>query len=952
MFLPIILAVSFWTFNPNISIYQTPSLHTSLLEVLKLSTSMITVFSLFYVGKNLNYKDKIVHTILKQEVTLIVTGASITLGLFLAIPNLHIGLLYNSIFPLIRNTYPVATSIVLGTILVKAFKVLSIKNQKLIIVSFLFILFLFLLHPSDSFGFSSPNNILIYLFAIILGSYSGKDIFGSLNNKKKTIISLTLIVINFFIQIVTPYFVSATGSFNVNRFSVPANFLTIISCYFIFLVIFKTKKSKSSNFSGLLMLLAFAGNPTIKFIFSLKTIGTARAAIFAILLTLAGFIFYFLPITYKLFDFIKNKIHFVRSWESFSNRIKKYRYNLVSFSWFYILSLLSMILMNDSLEISPNTDATHKLIPFIIGTRQSLIIFNALILFIVFKFIYAAIKKYWFSMISVTFILAVIIFVNILKIQSRNEPVLPADLSMISSIGNLIQMISPVQVALVAGALVLTIGLGIVLDKKYKVSYALGRKTRMIWILVLPIFIGTTFFWNHNNLPISRFMNNMGNNPIFYNQLTGARLNGPIVQFFNNIDINAMNKPNGYSKKAIQDIEEKYSFIASSINSNRTNELSDQTIIFNLSESFSNPNRVPGISIESDPIPYINSLKQKTTSGLMLSSGYGGGTANIEYMALTGLSVSNFTPRLSTPYTQLVASGTFNPNIANVFQKSSAIHPYVGTFYSRQQVYKKFGIDNFYFLGSKNKITHQSKIDNSKYLSDDTAYMNALDQINNGSKGQFINLVTMQNHFPYHQDFYLDSSKVGVVIDPSNSTDKRLVQNYTRGIQYTDQYLEKFINEINKIQKPITIIFYGDHLPGIYGNDMNKDFIPLHETDYLIYSNTFAQEHGAIVKNTKNTEVIGPNNLISLAAEQTNSRVSPFMALLSELQQKLPAMSIQPSGEGLMLIDKDGKKVPYKKLTKEQKQILSDYRMVQYDIVAGKHYFKKTDLFSVAEQAD
>ena len=38
----------------------------------------------------------------------------------------------------------------------------------------------------------------------------------------------------------------------------------------------------------------------------------------------------------------------------------------------------------------------------------------------------------------------------------------------------------------------------------------------------------------------------------------------------------------------------------------------------------------------------------------MLSPGYGGGTANIEYQALTGLNLANFNDSLIVPYQQLV----------------------------------------------------------------------------------------------------------------------------------------------------------------------------------------------------------------------------------------------------------------------------------------------------------
>lgn len=82
--------------------------------------------------------------------------------------------------------------------------------------------------------------------------------------------------------------------------------------------------------------------------------------------------------------------------------------------------------------------------------------------------------------------------------------------------------------------------------------------------------------------------------------------------------------------------------------------MTSSTVIMILSESFSDPTRVPGITMTEDPMPNIRQLKEQTTSGLMLSPGYGGGTANIEYQALSGLSMANFDSSLSIAYQQLV----------------------------------------------------------------------------------------------------------------------------------------------------------------------------------------------------------------------------------------------------------------------------------------------------------
>ena len=149
-----------------------------------------------------------------------------------------------------------------------------------------------------------------------------------------------------------------------------------------------------------------------------------------------------------------------------------------------------------------------------------------------------------------------------------------------------------------------------------------------------------------------------------------------------------MDKPSEYSKKTMEKIATRYTKEANKINTSRANILTDSTVILILSESFSDPLRVPGISFDIDPMPNIRALKDVTTSGLMLSPGYGGGTANIEYQSLTGMNLANFNDQLISPYQQLVPSQknvyTFNQiwNDACQAQCSYAFHPYLKNFLS------------------------------------------------------------------------------------------------------------------------------------------------------------------------------------------------------------------------------------------------------------------------------
>lgn len=155
--------------------------------------------------------------------------------------------------------------------------------------------------------------------------------------------------------------------------------------------------------------------------------------------------------------------------------------------------------------------------------------------------------------------------------------------------------------------------------------------------------------------------------------------------------------------------------------------------------------------------------------------------------------------------------------------------------------------------------------------------------------------------------------------------EKYNISNYSAGLSYTDKAVQKFIEQIDKINKPITLVFYGDHLPGIYSN-VDENSLEARETDYFIYSNKYARLHGA--KNLKHVKYVSPIDFIALTAEQTNSKVSPYYALLTEIQKELPTIKVYAynNGKKPVFVDKKGKTVKYEQLTKKQKQLYNDLK--------------------------
>lgn len=224
--------------------------------------------------------------------------------------------------------------------------------------------------------------------------------------------------------------------------------------------------------------------------------------------------------------------------------------------------------------------------------------------------------------------------------------------------------------------------------------------------MVISLLVLITPLWfNDENSPIYYISKGFDNSPNFRNPPDSTGANGSILTFLDFIKVPIMDKPANYSESSIKS-SWKYQNEAVSINKTRKNKLSDQTLVFNLSESFVDPKEFPSVKISNDvrdPIKYIRKLMTTTTSGHMLSAGYGGGTGNMEYESLTGFNMGVFSTAI-TPYTQVTSRYKFYPTIGMDFKYSSALHPFNGTFYGRIDNYRRFKFNKFAYLGSKYKI--------------------------------------------------------------------------------------------------------------------------------------------------------------------------------------------------------------------------------------------------------
>lgn len=624
---------------------------------------------------------------------------------------------------------------------------------------------------------------------------------------------------------------------------------------------------------------------------------------------------------------------------------------------------------------------------------------NMIALVLFYLFLVTLVNRFWVGTALFGAFVMVFAVATKIKITMRSEPIIPSDLGFLSGgggggAGDVASFVTDDSRPLVNTAiawLVWFVVICVILqfaDKRRAFIYCSWRHpiagpknifglicrilAPIVSVLLLISYAGVL---SNPQAPQRKTLSKIGYSPTLWNVQQDAETNGALTTFLSLTRVKAMEDEPEYSQAAMQQIKDRYTQAADEINAQRSQNLTDNTVVMILSESFSDPNRVPDVHFSIDPMPNIRALGQTTTSGLMLSPGYGGGTANIEFQQMTGLNMANFSDTLLSPYQQLVATRPkfysfnqmWNEHCGDGYSTSCSIgyHPFKQFFYLRGVNYKKFGFSHLYTLDSDPKIAHGEAYvgpnGTKTEVSDEEAYKNVVEEIRTNTEqnkpSQYIQLITMQNHAPYPDLYGAENEFHGVNETPDTVPERGIIATYAKNVQRTDEATASFLNELDGIDKPITVVFYGDHLPGIY-NTANADknnALTLHETNYFIWSNRASASHDVKLPES-DAAYTSSNYFMTQAAEQMNARISPYLALLDELHAEVPAMSRSVNagvwsakGEPTLL-DDNGDVIDTNTLSSKAKQLLADYKMVQYDMSVGKNYLMDMGFMDVPKQ--
>lgn len=380
--------------------------------------------------------------------------------------------------------------------------------------------------------------------------------------------------------------------------------------------------------------------------------------------------------------------------------------------------------------------------------------------------------------------------------------------------------------------------------------------------------------------------------------------------------------PVGYSPEKVSQITKSYKEKDEKPIANR-----NVNLIVIVDESFADIMRNHPDYISKDNMPFLHSLKDNLITGTLVSSIYGGNTANSEFEFLTGFSMAfepygmvsfqNIDKKLPSINHSLVTDG---------YAGMYGLHPGKPDSWRRDVVYPYLGFEKFL---TKDDFMNQDTL--RGFVSDKSMLRETYDiykeQINAGEP-VYIYGMTIQNHGGYETK---DDSLI-YDIDITNSellNDKKLLQ-YINLVKETDEAVEEFIVKLQSENEPVMVLFFGDHLPGMERNtidiisDGNSEF--KYESPFYLWANFDIEE--------KNIGKISMNYLGAYMLSQAGAGLSPYEQYLLDMYNDIPVLTMNG------YIGSDGKRYSLKDRTSPYYDKIIEYEMLQYNAV----YDDNTDM--------
>ncbi len=460
-----------------------------------------------------------------------------------------------------------------------------------------------------------------------------------------------------------------------------------------------------------------------------------------------------------------------------------------------------------------------------LAERPSVMLFNFVIASLIFYGFLLLFKKGWIAVLTQSFIYMVLSITELFKYNTNGNHLIMTDMKLVKSVKSLTSFayikITPMLVTYV---IIVLAYFGAVFwfnpKMKMKMSRRIAPAIACIGACIATVTVPAVSkpVYSLFNLDTTAADNTFKLNEKFENNSFLAFF----CQTASENLANQLKEPENYNDDTVQammdiDVEEQAAF-----------DKGKPNVIMIMSEALADFRRFDDqldLNI-GDTYAGFDAVAAEGYRGTAIVPTYASWTVRTEFELNFGLPVRS----LNDPnMPQRLLLDRAQPTIASYYKSwgysTAYVHPFMGSFYSRQRVYANFGFDKLMFDEDFTVPINYY----GTYIDDKTVFNQVEKLIKETDEPLFLHTTTMQNHQPYDQGE-----------DPDDE-----MGNYFQWIGKTSQDFETFINELKEIDEPTVVFIIGDHYPSLKGENSVYDQLGmngnncsvLYEQPYIIWSN-------------------------------------------------------------------------------------------------------------------
>lgn len=395
----------------------------------------------------------------------------------------------------------------------------------------------------------------------------------------------------------------------------------------------------------------------------------------------------------------------------------------------------------------------------------------------------------------------------------------------------------PLLIIVIIAAVALIAGLVVLFIKGPKVESYDWRKSIASFLVIVMIMMGAWTGAVKMNVVSTYF----GNLPYAYRDY------GIPYSFISTWLITGISEPDEYTEESIKEI-----FINGELGEDGiyTPEITDEdeqhaNIVFLQLESFFDPTLFKGFEYNQDPMPYYRQLMSEYSSGMLTVPSVGAGTANVEFEAMTGISVRFFGPG-EYPYKSVLKEETVESipyDLKNMGYVTHAIHNHRGAFYGRNEVFKNMGFDTFTSLEYMINVEKTKK----NWAKDNILADNIVAALDSTEGRDYIYTISVQGHGKYPEEETLIDPPIKITSAPEDFEEEVVWQYeyYVNQIYEMDKFIKNLTDTLAEYDEDIVLVMYGDHLPALEVYEEHIVTGDMYMTQYIIWDNMGMEKEDA-----------------------------------------------------------------------------------------------------------